>query len=33
MAEESRAGLSEQIKELVTQNQERMNAIRDQIAN
>jgi hypothetical protein len=33
MAEESHEGLSEQIKELVTQNENRMKAIQDQIAN
>ena len=33
MAEESRAGLSEQIKELVTESEKHMKAIQDQIAN
>ena len=33
MAEESDAGLSEQIKELVTENEKHMKAIQDQIAN
>ena len=33
MAEESHEGLSEQIKELVAQNEKRMKAIQDQIAN
>lgn len=32
MAEESSAGLSEQFKELLTQSENRMKAIRDQIA-
>ena len=33
MAEESRTGLSEQIKELVTESEKHMKAIQDQIAN